>query len=58
MVFINGEQGDLLFETHKYKAAYPHYLEATQLWASNVGYFISLATVYRKLQWYVDAQFL
>ncbi|KJA22438.1 hypothetical protein HYPSUDRAFT_41064 [Hypholoma sublateritium FD-334 SS-4] len=49
--------GDLLFETHKYKAAYPHYLEATQLWASNPGYFISLAVVYRKMQWYEEAAY-
>ncbi|KAF8968516.1 hypothetical protein BDZ97DRAFT_1798841 [Flammula alnicola] len=47
--------GDILFEANKYKAAYPHYLEAIQLWGSNPTYFISLAGAYRKLQWYEEA---
>ena len=47
-------QGDILFETKNYKASYPQYLEAIQLWGSNPGYFISLAGAYRKLQWYGD----
>lgn len=45
-------QGDILFESKNYKASYPQYLEAIQLWGSNPGYFISLAGAYRKLQWY------
>ncbi|KAF9481495.1 hypothetical protein BDN70DRAFT_876288 [Pholiota conissans] len=49
--------GDLLFEAKKYKAAYPHYLEATQLWSSNPEYFISLAGAYRKIQWYEEAAY-
>ncbi|KAF8152602.1 hypothetical protein B0H34DRAFT_726777 [Crassisporium funariophilum] len=47
--------GDVLFEAKKYKAAYPHYLEAAHLWDSNSSYHLSLAVVYRKLEWYEEA---
>ncbi|PPQ97683.1 hypothetical protein CVT26_001866 [Gymnopilus dilepis] len=47
--------GDYLVSVKNYKAAYPQYLEAIQLWGSNPTYFISLAECYRKLKWYEEA---
>ncbi|KAF4622452.1 hypothetical protein D9613_009592 [Agrocybe pediades] len=47
--------GDILFDSKNYKAAYQQYIEAIQLWGSNIEYYISLATAYRKLTWYEEA---
>ncbi|TFK23386.1 hypothetical protein FA15DRAFT_670569 [Coprinopsis marcescibilis] len=47
--------GDELFAKERYQEAYIPYLEASQIWPSNIKYYLLLAAVYSKLEWYEEA---
>ncbi|KAJ2918077.1 hypothetical protein MD484_g2306, partial [Candolleomyces efflorescens] len=47
--------GDELYGNGKFEEAYIPYLEATQIWPSNLEYYIRLSMTYAKLHWYEEA---
>ncbi|KAF5339797.1 hypothetical protein D9611_009200 [Ephemerocybe angulata] len=47
--------GDELFHKDKFEEAYIPYLEATQIWPSNVDYYNRLSMTYSRLGWYEEA---